>query len=132
MKKYRKQIVYVYGEKRFVDVPSNDELYKMDNREEYQRMRSKKKHISLESVVIADYSVDVAEVYEKTQLLECLREALLTLTDNERLLIEYIYYDGLTERETAALLKISQPAVTKRKHKIINKLRKSLSDWIEP
>jgi RNA polymerase sigma factor (sigma-70 family) len=62
--------------------------------------------------------------------LERLREALKSLSEQERQLIDYIFFDGLTERETAAILKISQPAVTKRKHKIIKKLRSSLSDWL--
>jgi RNA polymerase sigma-B factor len=131
MKKHRKQVVKVLGQKRFIDVPVDDELYKLDSREEYQRKRSRKKHVSLDAIVITEVTVGVAEAYEKAQLSECLEKALQALTAKERQLIEYIYYDGLTERETAVILKISQPAVTKRKHRIIKKLRNSLNDWIE-
>ena len=130
MKKHRKQIVYVYGRKQLVDVPVDSELYKADNHAEYQRARSKTKHVSLDITVNIGVTADAAEVYEEAQLLECLRESLKKLSDEERQLIHYIYFYGLTERETAKRLKISQPAVTKRKHKIIKKLRSSLSDWL--
>lgn len=130
MMKHRKQIVNVLGQKLLVDVPVDDDLYKADNHEEYQRVRSKKKHVSLDDVVLADESVNVAEAYEETQLLANLQDALTTLNEKERQLIEYLFYDGLTERETAAILGISQPAVTKQKHRIIAKLRNNLIDWM--
>ena len=130
MKKYRKQSVNVLGEKRLVDVPVDGELYKADNHAEYQRTRNKAKHISLDEMVLADYTANVMEAYEESQLLECLRESLQTLTEKERQLVEYIFFDNLTERETASKLGISQPAVTKQKQKIIQKLRESLIDWL--
>lgn len=130
MKKRRKQFVNVLGEKRVVDVPIDSELYKADNHEEYQRSRSKAKHVSLDGIVLVDFMADVTEAYEETQLLERLHEALQTLGEEERQLLKYLYYDGLTEREVAAILEISQPAVAKRKHKILQKLRNSLSGWM--
>ena len=131
MKKHRKQAVYVDGKKQMVDVPVDGELYKADNREEYHRTRSRAKHVSMDVAVFADFMPDVAEVYEKAQLLTCLREAILALSKDERQLIKCIYFDGLTEREVADIFKVSQPAIAKRKHKIIKKLRSSLIHWIE-
>ena len=130
MKKHRKQIVDVGGVKRLVDVPADDELYKADNREEYQRARSKTKHVSFHEVAFADLTSDVTEAYEESQLLECLCEALQTLTEEERRLVEYIYYDGLTERKVADILGISQQAVGKQKRRVIAKLRANLIDWM--
>jgi RNA polymerase sigma factor (sigma-70 family) len=130
MKKYRKQSVYVFGRKRLVDVPIDGELYKSDNREEYQRARSKAKHISLDEIILADYTADVMEAYEEAQLLMCLREALQTLSKKERLLIKCIYYDGLTQQKTAAILMVSQQYVSKHHEKIIQKLRNCLIDWL--
>jgi len=130
MKKYRKQGVYVNGKKRLADVPVDSELYKADNHAEYQRARSKAKHITLDITVNIGISADVAEVYEETQLLESLRAALLALAEEERQLIEYIYFDGLSEKETAKKFRITQQAVSKRKAKIIKKLRNSLKDWL--
>jgi RNA polymerase sigma factor (sigma-70 family) len=130
MKKHRKQSVYVYGRKRLVDVPIDDELYKADNRAEYQRARSKAKHVSMDKIALTSFADDIAEAYEKAQLLECLRATLKLLTERERLLIKCIFYDRLTEQETAAILKIARQNVNKKKHKIIKKLRNSLKDWL--
>lgn len=130
MKKHRKQLVNVLGEKRMVDVPVDNELYKADNHEEYQCARSKVKHVSLDGIVLVDFMADVMEAYEETQLVERLHEALQTLGEEERQLLEYLYYDGLIEREVAVILEISQPAVAKRKHKILQKLRNSLVGWM--
>ena len=130
MKKHRKQLVNVFGEKRTVDVPLDSELYKADNHEEYQRARSKAKHVSLNESGLVDFMADVTEAYEETQLAERLQEALQTLGEEERQLVKYLYYDGLVEQEVAAILEISQPAVTKRKQKIIQRLRNSLIDWM--
>jgi len=128
MKKHRKQLVKVLGERQFVDVPVDDELYKADNREEYQRYRNKTKHVPL-SEIVADLSSDVFEVYENAQLLEALKSALQKLPEHERQLITHIYYDGLSEQETAELLQVSQQTVNKKKHRIISKLRTILIDW---
>jgi len=129
MKKHRKQSVNVFGYKRLVDVPVDDELYKIDNHEEYQRRRSKAKHISLDDF-IAEFTADVMGNYEESQLLECLLEALQTLTEEEYQLIQYIFYDGFTEQETAVILKVTQKTVNIRKHEVINKLRDNLKDWL--
>jgi RNA polymerase sigma factor (sigma-70 family) len=130
MKKRRKQSVYVFGRKRLVDVPVDNELYKADNRAEYLRAKSKAKHVSLDITVNIGITADVAEIYEETQLLESLREALQTLSDKERLLVDCIYFNGLTEQETAKILNVTQKTVNVRKQKIIKKLRESLIDWL--
>ena len=130
MKKHRKQIVNVYGKKWLVDVPVDGELYKADNREEYQRARSKAKHVSLDAILATDFMADVMEAFEKAELLTCLQKALQTLSGDERQLIECIYFDGLSEHETAVLLKMSRQNVNKKKHRIIKKLRNSLIDWL--
>ena len=130
MKKHRKQSVNVGGQKQLVDVPVDSELYKADRHAEYQRVRSKQKDVSLDDAVLADLSSDIMEDYEEAQLLENLREALKTLSEKERQLIEYYYYCGLTESKTAAILGISQQRVGQQKHRVIAKLRKILIDWV--
>jgi RNA polymerase sigma factor (sigma-70 family) len=129
MKKHRKQSVNVGGEKRLVDVPVDAELYKADRREEYQRVRSRMKHVPFDDAVHAT-DTDIAGDYETAQLLESLREALQRLDAKERHLVQLYYFDGLTERKAADILKISQPAVNKLKRKTISKLRSSLIDWL--
>ena len=88
MKKHRKQLVNVFGEKRMVDVPVDSKLYKADNHAEYQRARSKTKHVSLDEIILVDFTADVTEAYEENQLLERLRETLQTLSKEERQLLE--------------------------------------------
>jgi DNA-directed RNA polymerase specialized sigma subunit len=102
----------------------------MDRHSEYQRVRSSFKDVSLNEIVMADLTADIAVIYEEAQLLESLREALLTLDNAERCLVQYLYYDALTERKAATLLKIPRTTLNKRKKKIIQKLRKHLIDWL--
>lgn len=130
MKKHRKQRVYIDGQKHLVDVPVDDELYKADNHAEYQRARSKKKDSALRDEIFVGAVSDVVEDFEEKQLLDCLREALRALDENERQLIDYLYFAGLTERETGKKLGISQQAVGKQRRKVIQKLRNSLVDWL--
>ena len=130
MKKHRKQKVDVGGVKRLVDVPVDGDLYKADNRDEYQRARSKSKHIPLDEIVLSGFAGDVTEDYEEAQLRARLREVMLTLTDDERRLIGLIYYDQRTERETAVILGITHQVVNRKKKRIIKKLRDSLKDWL--
>jgi len=129
MKKHRKQSVTVHGRKQLVDVPVDSELYKADNREEYQRTRSKNKHVSLYEVC-DELTGNAVEAYEQSELLACLQETLRNLDDEERQLVNCIYYDKLTQRETAKALSLSLKTVNKRNRKIINKLRDSLKDWL--
>ena len=70
MKKHRKQSVRVLGKKQLVDVPVDGDLYKADNREEYQRTRAEAKHVPLIDV-IADLTGNAVEAYEEKQLLAC-------------------------------------------------------------
>jgi len=55
-----------------------------------------------------------------------LHEALDRLPDDERALINTLFFDGMTERQAAAMLGLSQKGVNKRKAKILKKLKKIL------
>ena len=52
--------------------------------------------------------------------------SLVKLSQGVKLLIQALYYEGLSEREYAARIGISQKGVNKRKHAIQKKLRKML------
>jgi RNA polymerase sigma factor (sigma-70 family) len=129
MKKIRKQGVLVDGKMQLVDVPVDDELYKADNREEYLRVRSKNTQVSFETVIISGFADDVAEAYEESQLLENLQAALVALSVSDRKLIQYVFFDDMSETETAEKLNIARQTVNKKKHRIIKKLRDSLKNW---
>lgn len=55
-----------------------------------------------------------------------LRQSLAMLPKKDQALIEALFYDGLSEREYAEVLGISQSAVNKRKHRILRKMKKLL------
>ena len=60
-------------------------------------------------------------------LLDELLNALMKLTDDERSLLNELFYKEKSEREIAKEIGISSIAIHKRKHKIINKLRQFLN-----
>ena len=56
---------------------------------------------------------------------ERLKVSLSALGDDDRLLLQHLFWDGRTESEVASGLGISQQAVNKRKRKILSELRRS-------
>ena len=59
----------------------------------------------------------------KEDLLNLLDEALLSLTDEEWLLVQELYYLGKTEREVGESLHISKSTIHRRKEAVLQKLR---------
>lgn len=55
---------------------------------------------------------------------EKLKKCLYLLSEEERALIISIFYEGLSEEAAGQQLGISQPAINKRKKRILKKLRK--------
>ena len=53
-----------------------------------------------------------------------LRRCLALLPEEDQQLIRSIYYDGLSEEATGKRLGISQPAISKKKKKILQRLQK--------
>lgn len=58
-----------------------------------------------------------------------LHKALLLLTDDERDLIERLFFQEQTEREIAAVYGLSQNAVNKRRKRVLDKLRELIKDF---
>lgn len=71
---------------------------------------------------------DMADLVADSLMAEKLQECLLMLTEDEQRLIREIYYSGLTERDLSEKYDISQVAVHKRKHRILEKLKKLLEN----
>lgn len=68
----------------------------------------------------------VEEIVTEQILLEALLDALKTLSDEERALINLLFYEEMTEREAAGIFNISSVAVHRRKTRILEKLKKIL------
>jgi RNA polymerase sigma factor (sigma-70 family) len=69
----------------------------------------------------------VDELVADKLLLDALLAALNELTDDERGLVDALYFHGLTERQAAELFDLSQKGVNKRKQRVLDKLRDLLA-----
>ena len=78
--------------------------------------------------ILIDDSVDVAARAENKIMMDKLKQAVLTLTDDEQLLLYRHYYAEISETELASLYGISQQAISKRISKIRAKLKKIIEN----
>lgn len=78
--------------------------------------------------ILIDHSEDVAEQVAHKMMIEKLTAVLPLLTDDERELIQAIYFDEMTEREYAEKTGVYRNAVHKRKVRILEKLKKLLEN----
>ena len=58
-----------------------------------------------------------------------MRDALSKLNDEEREIIDRLYFNDETLRSVVETKKISHPALIKRRNKILEKLRELLKDF---
>jgi len=79
---------------------------------------------------VIDEAVDVAETVVHAVMVDRLKAALSLLSDSERVLVNAIFFEELSEREVGLRLGITQSVVNKRKSKILAKLRKILENKI--
>lgn len=70
-----------------------------------------------------DHHESVEDMVLRKISAEKLYQALAELSETERELIVALFFEEKTERELAAVLGISQPAVHKQKNKILKKLK---------
>ena len=114
----------------------SEEIYKEYNRakvREKNRYRDDKKRIvSLEEMCEFGNELSVLKLQKSVEdivldnlMKEKLQEALLTLSKDEQILLNEIYYNRRTEREMAKMLNISQFGVNKRKNKALERLRQN-------
>ncbi|HEK9547724.1 TPA: sigma-70 family RNA polymerase sigma factor, partial [Streptococcus equi subsp. equi] len=77
-------------------------------------------------VDIADNTVDVEKIIETKMLIEDLYYALDSLNDEERKLIEALYFDDKTLTEVAKQRDTNPMKISRLRNKILEKLRKFL------
>ena len=129
--------LYVNGQK----VKVSEEIYKVYWREreheKYLEQVDRKNHLLFFSSLdhdghhvdnIVDESVDVAKIVETQMMIESLRYAISKLNDEERDIIERLYFNDETLRSVARLKSITHPALIKRRNKILEKLKKFIED----
>ena len=78
--------------------------------------------------------IDTENIPDNTVLkiveIEALRKAISVLPDADKALIRALFYDGLTEQEYAAQVGISQQMINRKKQRILNFLKKLLSEGL--
>ena len=129
--------LYVNGQK----VKVSEEIYKVYWREreheKYLEQVDRKNHLLFFSSLdhdghyvdnIVDESVDVAKIVETQMMIESLRYAISKLNDEERDIIERLYFNDETLRSVAKLKSITHPALMKRRNKILEKLKKIIEE----
>ena len=129
--------LYVNGQK----VKVSEEIYKVYWREreheKYLEQVDRKNHLLFFSSLdhdghyvdnIVDESVDVAKIVETQMMIESLRYAISKLNDEERDIIERLYFNDETLRSVAKLKSITHPDLIKRRNKILEKLKKFIEE----
>lgn len=76
----------------------------------------------------ADKIIDIVDIVANKIMVEKLHQCLLSLNDDEKNLIEDIYFNGMSERELAKSQGVSQVAIHKRKHRILEKMKKIIEN----
>lgn len=102
-----------------------DEVEKRVNRKETRR------HQSLETLVeggfqIADPDSDIEETLIKQYDIDRLHRALAVLTDDQKWLVEQVFYCGRKQSEIAVELGVCKQALNNRITRVIKKIKKFL------
>lgn len=128
----REKYIYVKGKKIIV----SDEVYRAYKKElnhEAHLKRLDRKHkvfhfgdFNTSIVDIADNTVDVEKIIETKMLIEDLYRALDSLNDEERKLIEALYFEDKNLAEVAKQGDTNPMKISRLRNKILEKLRKLL------
>ena len=132
--------LYVRGQK----VKVSEDIYKVywreKEHEKYLEQVDKKNHLLFFSSLdhdgnfvdnLADESVDVEKVIETQILIETVRKAMSRLNDEERDIIERLYFNDETLSSVARSKKVSYQAIQWRKNNILKKLKVLLKEFIK-
>ncbi|EUC76962.1 MULTISPECIES: sigma factor [Streptococcus] len=133
----KKYYIFVGDEKIEVDQEVYKSYWQITNRERYlERLDRQNKLLFFSDLsteysfedTIADENYDLEKIVETKMLIDRVREAIESLNDEEREVIERLYYQDESLRSIATSKKISAPALLKRRNKILKKLKELLND----
>ena len=132
--------LYVNGKK----VKVSEDIYKVywreKEHEKYLEQVDKKNHLLFFSSLdhdgnfvdnLADESVDVEKIIETQILIETVRKAVSRLNDEERDIIERLYFNDETLSSVARSKKVSYQAIQWRKNNILKKLKVLLKEFMK-
>ena len=133
----KKYYIFVGDEKIEVDQEVYKSYWQITNRERYlERLDRQNKLLFFSDLsteysfedTIADENYDLEKIVETKMLIDRVRESIDSLNDEEREVIERLYYQDESLRSIATSKKISAPALLKRRNKILKKLKELLND----
>ena len=132
--------LYVRGQK----VKVSEDIYKVywreKEHEKYLEQVDRKNHLLFFSSLdhdgnfvdnIADESVEGAKIVETQMMIEAVRKALSKLNDEERDIIERLYFNDETLSSIARGKKVSYQAIQWRKNSILKKLSVLLEEFMK-
>ena len=132
--------LYVRGQK----VKVSEDIYKVYWREreheKYLEQVDRKNHLLFFSSLdhdgnfvdnIADESVDVAKIVETQMMIEAVRNAISKLNDEERDIIERLYFNDETLSSIARGKKVSYQAIQWRKNSILKNNNERLEEFMK-
>ncbi len=130
----RKKYLPLWGTLMEVSKEEYDDYYKMENRRKYLCKRAKHNgEFSYESLdteefigedILIDEVQNPQDRIEQEDNLHILRQALDSLTENERRFLSLFFEEGESERTLAKKFGVSNIAIHKRKQRIFEKIRK--------
>lgn len=113
-------------------VPVSEEVYRAYRQPAWREHKRRTVRLEMERSldILIDDGFDLSndtqlvdELVADKQLMDVLLKTLSELTDEERNLINVLYFQSMSERQAAELFSTSQQAVNKRKRRVLEKLR---------
>lgn len=133
MSENKERYIIIDGEKVYVSEEVYREYYRPVWREVKRERVRMKIECSLEmmensGVEFADDSASTDETVVDKLMIEKLHMVLDELSEDERFMVDFLYFQGKSERDLAALSGTAQSTISYRKIRLINKLRKKLKE----
>ena len=133
----KKLFIPMHGMLMEVDENFYKDFYRQKDRDEYLTWRTKNKDVSYNEYdtdecsgedMLIDPDGDVATQVADKLMAEHLRYIVSLLPDDERELIEALFFKGYSERKWSKISGIPQKTINDRKQKILIKLKKILKN----
>ena len=135
----REYYIYIRGKAVAVSEEIYKAYWKITEHEKYLQRKDWKHNVMSFSALdhdghfvdnIIDEKIDLEKIVEVKMQIEELNKALATLTKEERELMEAIFYKEESLRSISRREKVTHQAISGRRDRILEKLRKFLEDKI--
>lgn len=124
-----KEVYQVY-KKACWDTNNNDRSYRKHVDGQSDMSFGFEDHFENLDAYVDDCARRYEEAIEAKERHEAIEEAMRVLSTSDRNLIHALFYDGYSEKEYAEKLGISQPAIHKKKKRILQVLRKEMEKFL--